>query len=102
MAMLPLTPKRHALLEGLTRTLSECRVFGLIIDLIGPVTEEAIQISQRPDCAPLRVHRFGQETRLFTCLGVAQQRVNELGIGGPKEPFHHGAKSGLGSGTDRK
>jgi hypothetical protein len=67
----------------------------LVIDGIGPLTEEVVEIPEGPDRTPLGIHRRGHEPRLFTRLGVPQERVNELRLGGSKEPLHDRAKARL-------
>ncbi len=69
---------------------------GLVIDVIGPFTEEVIEIPEHPERLPLGVHRFRHEPWLFARLGIPEERVNELGLGRPKEPLHHGTKAWLG------
>ena len=95
MAMLPFPPKHQPHLEDFTWALPQGGMHGLVIDLIRPLTEEVIQIPKRPDRVSLRVHRCGEESRLFAGLSITQEGVDELGVGGPKKPLHDRAKPRL-------
>src|SRR5579883_27811 len=98
-AMFTLAGLDQPICEGVAGALAESRVIILVIDLIGPFTEELIQVSQCPHRMLFWVHLAGERAWSLGRLGIAEQVVNELRVGRSKEPLNDGPKPGLSTGT---
>src|SRR6266496_4874148 len=78
----------QSLLPCLARALPQRRVLFLIIDLVGPLTQEAVQVRQLPQRLVLGVDGFGHLSSRFAGLGVSKQIEDKLGIGSSKQALN--------------
>ena len=76
----------------LTRGHTERGMRGLLVDLVGLLTQVFVEIAQLPDSVPLGILRGGHRADGLCGLRVAQQVMNECGVGRAKQALAHGAK----------
>jgi hypothetical protein len=79
--VLPLAPLFPPPQIGRLRCHAKTAVLVLVIDLVGVLTQVAVEIWEHPEGVMLRINGAGEQARPLCCLRVAQKRVDELIIG---------------------
>jgi hypothetical protein len=60
----------------------------LVVHLIGPGHQVAVEITQRPDGMLLRIDSFGDLANVFRQLGIAREGMHKLSVGRAKKPLN--------------
>src|SRR5258707_987688 len=65
-------------------------MLALVIDIVSPSHEVLVEIAECPQGMVFWVNRFGDLANLLGDLGIANKRMDKLGISRPKEPLTNG------------
>ena len=84
---------RNSSIKRLAWGLSQRRVVERVVDLIGILTESAVQLFQPPRSVIPRINTLGDQTVTTGRLRVALKIVKKLLIGGPENALAGGAKA---------
>src|SRR5260370_10104176 len=89
----------YSRIEGFTRCHPKCRVKFLVVDLVSPDAEIAVEISQGPHGQALGINRFGHQSDVLGDLCIPSKIKDKLGICCPKQPLANRSISGLCPGS---
>src|SRR5581483_7498527 len=84
------------LFECRTRAEPERRMLGLVVHLVGPVSEALVQLRQGPNGQRPRAYGLRNLADISRELGVAGQVVEELGVRRSEQPLDDRPESRLG------